>query len=94
MHTHYQMTALCAKLAISLNQWQEVVTDMLAKDIGCPRLHRLRFKHLLKADLNLLVKISIAAALFGMVNSTDYLANHKQVDALVDLPTALYHRKS
>jgi hypothetical protein len=60
MTAHYQMTALCAKLGISLKRWQEVVTAMLEKDTGSPKLHRLRVIHLLKADLNLLVKIIIA----------------------------------
>lgn len=60
MDIHYKMTALCAKLGISLHQWQEVVTAMLEKDTGLPKLHRLCVVHLLEADLNLLVKIIIA----------------------------------
>jgi hypothetical protein len=57
---HHQMTALCAKLGISLRRWQEIVTTMLEKEKGSPKLHRLRVIHLLEADLNLLVKIIIA----------------------------------
>jgi hypothetical protein len=60
MEAHFQMTALCAKLGMSLNRWQEVVTATLEKDTGSPKLHRLRVAHLLKADLNLLIKIIIA----------------------------------
>jgi hypothetical protein len=60
MDVHYQMTALCAKLGISLTRWQDVVTAMLEKDTGSPKLHRLRVTHLLEADLNLVVKIIIA----------------------------------
>ena len=60
MNVHYQMTALCAKLGVSLKRWQITVTAMLEKDTGSPKLHRLRVIHLLEADLNLLVKIIIA----------------------------------
>jgi hypothetical protein len=60
MDAHHQMTALCAKLGLSLHRWQETVTAMLEKDQGSPKLHRLRVIHLLEADLNLLIKIIIA----------------------------------
>ncbi len=60
MDIHHRMTAICAKLGISLHRWQEVVTAMLEKDNGSPKLHRLRVIHLLEADLNLLIKIIIA----------------------------------
>ena len=50
------MTALCAKLGVSLYRWQDVVTMMLEKDTGSTKLHRLRVIYLLEADLNLLVK--------------------------------------
>jgi hypothetical protein len=60
MDVHYQMTASCAKLGISLTRWQDIVTAMLEKDTGSPKLHRLRVTHLLEADLNLVVKIIIA----------------------------------
>ena len=60
MEVHSKMTALCAKLGISLHRWQDVVTAMLEKDTGSPKLHRLRVIHLLEADLNLLIKIIIA----------------------------------
>ena len=39
MDVHYQLTALCAKLGVSLHQWQEVVTTMLEKDTGSPKRH-------------------------------------------------------
>jgi hypothetical protein len=60
MDARCQMTALCAKLGMSLNRWQEVATATLEKDTGSPKLHRLRAMHLLEADLNLLIKIIIA----------------------------------
>jgi hypothetical protein len=60
MATHHKMTALCAKLGISLIRWQAIVTAMLEKEQGRPKLHRLRVIHLIKADLNLLIKILIA----------------------------------
>ena len=60
MDVHNKMTALRAKLGISLHQWQDVVTAMLEKDTGSPKLHQRRGIHLLEANLNLLVKIIIA----------------------------------
>jgi hypothetical protein len=60
METHHKMTSLCAKLGISLVRWQEIVTAMLEKEPGRPKLHRLRVIHLIEADLNLLIKILIA----------------------------------
>jgi hypothetical protein len=60
LQVHHRMTALCAKLGISLQRWQEIVTTMLEKETGHPKLHRLRVIHLLEADLNLLIKILIA----------------------------------
>ena len=60
MDIRYKMTALCAKLGVSLHRWQDVVIAMLKKDTGSPKLHRLRVIHLLEADLNLLIKIIIA----------------------------------
>jgi hypothetical protein len=57
---HHKMTNLCVRLGISLQRWQEIVTTMLEKENGHPKLHRLRVIHLLEADLNLLIKILIA----------------------------------
>jgi hypothetical protein len=39
MRVHHQMTTLCVKLGISLHRWQEIVTTMLKKDTGHPKLH-------------------------------------------------------
>jgi hypothetical protein len=60
MQVHYKMTALCTKLGISLHRWQKIVTTMLEKEPGHPKLHRLQAIHLLEADLNLLIKILLA----------------------------------
>jgi hypothetical protein len=60
MRTHHQMAAICAKNGISLHRWQQIVTAMLEKETGRPKLHRLQVIHLIKADLNLLIKILIA----------------------------------
>jgi hypothetical protein len=60
MQVHHQMTAVCIKHGISLQHWQQIVTKMLKKDTGHPKLHRLRVLHLLEADFNLLIKIIIA----------------------------------
>jgi hypothetical protein len=55
METHHKMTSLCAKLGISLLRWQSIVTAMLEKEPGRPKLHRLRVIHLIEADFNLLI---------------------------------------
>jgi hypothetical protein len=60
MAVHHKMAALCTKLGISLRRWQEIVTTMLEKESGHPKLHRLRVIHLLEADLNLLIRILLA----------------------------------
>jgi hypothetical protein len=60
MTTHYKMTVLCAKRGISFVCWQAIITTMLEKESGGPKLHQLRVIHLIEADLNLLIKIHIA----------------------------------
>ena len=60
MEAHHKMISICAKLGVSLTRWQEIVTAMLEKEPGRPKLHRLRVIHLIEADLNLLIKILIA----------------------------------
>ena len=59
MEAHHKMISICAKLGVSLTRWQEIVTAMLEKEPGRPKLHRLRVIHLIEADLNLLIKILI-----------------------------------
>jgi hypothetical protein len=38
-------------------RWEYILTCMLGKDIGIPRIHRLRVIHLYECDLNLLFSI-------------------------------------
>jgi hypothetical protein len=47
MRVHHRMTAVCTKQGVSLEHWQEIVTTMLEKDIGHPKLHHLHIMHLL-----------------------------------------------
>jgi hypothetical protein len=39
LQVHHRMMALCAKRGISLHRWQEIVTTMLEKEAGHPKLH-------------------------------------------------------
>jgi hypothetical protein len=94
MEVHFQMTALCAKLGMSLNRWQEVVTATLEKDTGSPKLHRLRATHLLEADLNLLIKIIIARRFVWHGEKTVSLAKPKPAADLVAQPTTLSSKKN
>ena len=42
---------------ISIPRWSNAITVLIKKDLGQPRLHRLRIIHLFEADLNLFLKL-------------------------------------
>jgi hypothetical protein len=59
MRVHNRTTAVCTKQGVSLECWQKIVTTMLEKDVGHPKLHRLHIIHPLEANLNFLIKILV-----------------------------------
>lgn len=94
IQVHYQITALCAKLWISLLRWQAIVTTVLEKEAGHPKLHRLRVIHLLEADLNLLSKISSQEGSYGTVKILRHLGKPKPAHTQADPQSTSSWRKN
>ena len=57
LQAHYQLLRYATAHGVSLRRWQKVVTAMIEKEPGNPRIHRLRVIHLYEADYNLLLGI-------------------------------------
>ena len=51
------MLQIAVKNAYIFKRWKQVVTQMIEKDPGCPKLFRLRVIHLYECDLNLLISL-------------------------------------
>jgi hypothetical protein len=48
---------LAVNRGITLSRWQNAINVMLEKDVGCPRINRLRIIHLFEADFNFILKL-------------------------------------
>jgi hypothetical protein len=57
LQAHYQLLRYATSHGVSLRRWRKVVTSMIEKEPGNPRIHRLRVIHLYEADYNLLLGI-------------------------------------
>ena len=51
------MMNIAIKNGIALDRWCKSVTVMIEKDIGVPKIHRIRVIHLYEADYNLFLKL-------------------------------------
>jgi hypothetical protein len=60
---HVRLLQLAIQHKHSYPRWQRVANLILEKDLGIPKIHRLRIIHLYKADLNLLLGIYFARTL-------------------------------
>ena len=54
---HHTMLSIAMKNSFVYERWKKVVTQMIEKEKGNPKLHRLRVIHLYECDLNLLFGI-------------------------------------
>ena len=52
-----KMMNIAIKKGIALDRWCKSVTVMIEKDIGVPKIHRIRVIHLYEADYNLFLKL-------------------------------------
>jgi len=93
METHHKMTALCAKLGISLVRWQEIVTDTLEKEPGCPKLHCLQVAHLIEANLSLLTNALIARRFIWHAEEHKMFGEAGAGSRPVRLASAIGHRR-
>jgi exonuclease III len=57
LQAHHFMTNYALRHGHSYTRWQKVVTTMIEKDPGNPKIHRLRVIHLYECDYNLLLGI-------------------------------------
>jgi hypothetical protein len=72
LQLHVNLLQLAIQHKHSCTRWQRVANLMLEKDLGIPKIHRLRINHLYEADLNLLIGIYFARTLVRHIES-----NHK-----------------
>jgi hypothetical protein len=69
---------LVVQRGITLSRWQHAINVMLEKDVGCPRINRLRIIHLFEADFNFFLKLLWGHRLvrrahdFKMINTGQY----------------------
>jgi hypothetical protein len=56
MFIHFMVLSLAVKHTHVLERWKKIITLLLEKEPGNPKLHRLRTIHLYPADYNLLLK--------------------------------------
>ena len=54
---HFLELQISAKNKYVFQRWKHIVTQMIEKDPGCPKLFRLRVIHLYECDLNLLLSL-------------------------------------
>lgn len=70
---HTQMLNIGLLAGIALPRWKYTLSLMMEKDVGCPRLHRLRIIQLFEADFNFLFVL-----VFG-IRLTEFAAKHCNV---------------
>ena len=59
-----QLLNYALRFGYTFERWTKVVNIMLQKDVGNPRIHRLRIIHIYEADYNLLLAVKWRQALF------------------------------
>ena len=52
---HFLMLDIAAKNKYVYARWKRIITQMIEKDPGCPKLYRLRVIYLYECDINLLI---------------------------------------
>jgi hypothetical protein len=62
-HLHSRMMSIPFQTGFSARHWRKVIDMMLQKDVGSPRIHRLRIIALLESGFNQAVRILIARQL-------------------------------
>lgn len=71
---HTSMINLAIKHKVVYERWSKVITILLPKDSGTPKIHRLRPLNIYEADLNLTLKIILARRLLWKVEKENGLA--------------------
>jgi hypothetical protein len=57
IYAYVSLINYALRMGISYDRWKTIVNFMLEKDLGEPKIHRLRIIHIYEADYNLLLSI-------------------------------------
>lgn len=70
LRLHLTLINYSLKFGYSLSRWQNSITIMIEKDIGDPKLHRLRVIHIYETDYNLLLGLKHRELIHHMHDNT------------------------
>jgi hypothetical protein len=82
---YYQVATAALDWGVSLQRWQNSITTMIEKQLGCPRINKLRVIHLYEADSNLLLKIIWARRLVWHAHDLSTKVRQGQDQAVIRL---------
>jgi hypothetical protein len=88
---YYNVATAALQWGISLQRWQNSITTMIEKQLGSPRINKLRVIHLYEADYNLLLNIIWARRLVWHDHDLDKLdagqagsrIGHNSIDVVI-----------
>jgi len=67
----------CIRTNSTLSRWHKITTLMIKKDIDSTRIDWLRVIHIIEADYNLLLKITISCTLMNFLENTKSISNQQ-----------------